>query len=161
MSQIISTRSNGTLRIQTVNELPTLTQQQFKNECDVNHIMKKYEQTGQLFHLNRKAGVYADLSNITDYQSMLHTVMDAQEKFSSLPAEVRKKFDNDPSKLIQFLSDPKNTEQAVELGLVIKTESQQNTVNQAQKINESKQTKKAVTVQKKSDSENLDDGNPS
>lgn len=114
-------RPNGTLRIQTINEEPSLAQQQFKEECDVNHIMKKYEQTGQIYHVNRKQGVYADLSNLTDYRQMLADVQKAEEAFQSLPAKVRYEFGNDPSKLIHFLQDKNNKSKAIELGLIEKT----------------------------------------
>jgi len=116
-------RKNGTISVQLINNEPTMTQQQYKEECDVNHIMKKYITTGEIYHLNRKQGVYADMSEITDYQGMLHTVMDAQEKFNSLPADVRNKFQNDPSKLIEFVQDPKNYDEGVSLGLFDKKQN--------------------------------------
>lgn len=121
-------RPNGTLRIQTINEEPSLAQQQFKEECDVSYIMKKYEQTGQLFHVNRKQGVYADLSELTDYRQMLADVQKAEEAFESLPAKVRYEFGNDPSKLITFLQDTNNKQKAIELGLIDKTNDDLTTI---------------------------------
>ena len=43
--------------------------------------------------------------------------MDAQNAFDQLPSEVRNKFHNDPAKLIGFLKDEKNNEEAYALGL--------------------------------------------
>jgi len=117
-NQISQYRPNGTLRVATVNEEPTMAQQQFKDECDINNIMKKYSTTGQFTHLTSKTGIYADFSQITDYQDMLHTVQYAQDAFASLPADVRLRFSNDPGKLLEFIQDSKNYDEGVKLGLV-------------------------------------------
>lgn len=111
-------RKNGTLRVQSINNEPTLAQQQFKDECDINNIMKKYSTTGEFTHLTSKEGVYADFSQITDYRDMLDTVIYAQDAFNALPAEMRKRFDNDPGKLLEFIQDNKNYDEGVKLGLL-------------------------------------------
>ena len=43
--------------------------------------------------------------------------MQAQQSFESLPSELRGRFENDPAKLIDFLSDERNNAEAVKLGL--------------------------------------------
>jgi phage internal scaffolding protein len=128
--QKITVRENGTTKVVTINNQPSLAQQQFKDECDVNKIMKKYEQTGQIYHLNKKQGVYADLSTINNYQEMLHDIQKAEEAFDSLPAEVRYKFRNDPSQLITFLADPQNKEEAIKIGLIEKPNDDLTTITQ-------------------------------
>lgn len=106
-------------RVQTINEDPTLTQQQFKDEADINNIMRKYGNDPVAFNaLTRKGGVYADFSKITDYHGMLQEVAEAQDAFASLPAQLRSRFENDPGKLLGFLQDPKNYDEGVELGLL-------------------------------------------
>lgn len=115
----IYTRKNGTKGVRTVNDEPTKTQRQFAKDCDVNNIMRKYAHDGSITHLARSEGVYADLTVLPgDYRDMLEAVRFAQDAFLTLPAEVRKKFGNDPSELIQFLNDPKNRDEAVKLGLI-------------------------------------------
>lgn len=79
--------------------------------------MKKYHSSGMITHINRRKGQYLDVSQLKDYQSSLQTVIDAQESFMTLPSEVRKKFANNPQQLISFLADPKNTDEAISLGL--------------------------------------------
>lgn len=116
--QVMTKRDNGTWRVQTINDEPSMTQQQFKEECDVNNIVKKFTNTGEFLHVTSKQGRYADFSEIQDYQGMLDTVIAAEEAFMSLPAQVRAKFRNDPGKLIEFLQDPKNEEEARSLGLL-------------------------------------------
>lgn len=118
-AQIVSVRKNGTVRVSTKNSEKSLTQQQFKDECDINNIMRKYSDTGQFTHLTQKTGMYADFSNIQDYQTMLDTVRYADEAFNTLPAQIRARFRNNPGDLLEFLQDPKNEPEAIALGLAI------------------------------------------
>lgn len=112
-------RLDGTWDVGFHNNEPSLTDQQFEAETNVNNIMKKHMGSmDSAYQHSLKTGVYADLTNITDYQSMLETVRHAQEAFDTLPAQTRFKFENDPAKLISFLSDPKNKDEALSLGLI-------------------------------------------
>lgn len=107
-------------RVQTVNNEPSMTQQQFKNQCDINLIIKKFEKTGMVTHLSGKSGQYGDFSSIKDFQSNLNSVISAQNAFDSLPAAIRKRFGNDPAQLIDFVHNDANYEEAEKLGLVPK-----------------------------------------
>lgn len=104
-------------RVATHDETPSVTQQQFKDQCDVNKIIEKYQATGEIHHLARESGAYADLSNIPDYQTALNTVIRAEQTFDMLPAAIRERFKNDPSELLTFIQDPKNKEEGIKLGL--------------------------------------------
>ena len=84
-------------RVQLVNDEPSLTKQSFQNECNINSIMKKWEKTGLLSHSRSSQPRYGDFSNVTDYQSALNAVSDAQDAFMELPAQVRARFANDPA----------------------------------------------------------------
>lgn len=95
----------------------TMTQQQFEPECNVNNIMKRFKQTGVLPTVSGEP-IFGDFSNVVDYQTALNNVLSAQEAFSKLPANVRKKFENDPGILDEFLKDPKNKEECISLGLL-------------------------------------------
>jgi phage internal scaffolding protein len=113
-------RPNGRVRVYTLNHEPTKTDPQFKDSCDVNMILKKYQTTGVFTHATSKQGQYADLTNITNYQDMLHQVMYANEAFNLLPSSIRTRFGNDPATLLTFIQDPNNYEEALKLGLVNK-----------------------------------------
>jgi len=116
-NQKIILRKNGSLDIGSVNEEPTLAQQQYKDACDINNIVKQYAQTGEL-PLSNKVGQFLDVSNVSDYQSALETVYNAQKAFDALPSKIRTKFENDPNQLIAFLEDDKNYDEAQKLGLL-------------------------------------------
>lgn len=117
IDKVMIKRADGSIMVATVNEEPSKTQQQFKDECDVNNIVKKYETTGEWLHLTKRQGVYADVSEIKDYHQSLDKVQRANDAFMSLPAEMRLRFKNDPGQLLEFLADPKNKEEGIKLGL--------------------------------------------
>jgi len=99
---------------------PTLAQQQFKDDGDPNVIMRLFAQTGDVGLLQVRNPEYGDFTGISDYHTALNAVVAAQDSFNSLPASVRSRFENDPGRLIDFLSDPSNSDEAVALGLVSK-----------------------------------------
>lgn len=100
-------------------ELPSMTQQNFANECNVNSIMEKYRKTGSVSHIRTQSGSYGDFSQYQDFKQNLDTVRNAMDSFDSLPAHIRKKFSNSPENLVDFLSNPENNKEAVSLGLMV------------------------------------------
>lgn len=116
--------------VQSLNEGESQTQQQFKDECDVNLQMQKYMKTGQFTHLSKSRGFYADMTVFPkDYQDALEIVRGADQAFENLPSDLRSRFDNDPQKLIEFLGDSSNRDEAVNLGLLEKTQLQNDDLN--------------------------------
>lgn len=105
-------------RVQLNFKKPSRTKQAFKDEVDVNRILAKYQKTMQLTHVNKIQGTYGDFSSVSDYQSSLNAISDAHTRFMGLPAAIRKKFDNDPSKLLNYVSNPNNYDDAVKSGLI-------------------------------------------
>jgi len=100
-------------------EEPTLAQQHYKEECDINTILQKFSITGILPE-SPLSPRYGDFSGISDYHTALNRVIAAQDEFEALPAPIRARFENDPAKLIEFLEDENNRPEAEELGLVEK-----------------------------------------
>jgi phage internal scaffolding protein len=100
-------------------EEPSLAQQHFKEECDINTILQKFNITGLLPEAPLSPR-YGDFSGIGDYHTALNRVIAAQDEFEGLPAQIRARFDNDPAQLIEFLQDENNRPEAEELGLVEK-----------------------------------------
>jgi len=96
---------------------PTLTKQSFKDECNINNIVAKFALTGQLPQSARKPR-YMDCVGVENYQDALAIVDLAAAHFSALPAKVRARFANDPTKMVSFLDDPNNADEAVKLGLI-------------------------------------------
>lgn len=93
------------------------TKQEFKDECDINRLMARYQKTGNLSHIAGELAQYGDFTQIADFHTALNQVIEAESAFASLPAEVRDRFRNQPANLLRFLEDPANTDEAVQLGL--------------------------------------------
>lgn len=98
---------------------PTKTQQQFAEDADINVIVRRFGLTGELPD-DYRAPQSGDFTGVTDYHSALNAVREADAAFMEVPAEIRARFDNDPAKLIKFVENAKNREEAIELGLVPK-----------------------------------------
>jgi len=96
----------------------SMTKQSHKEECDVNNILEKYRKTGLMTHIKNGGAVYGDFSNIASYKEAVDSVRLASETFMQLPANIRKKFDNDPGVFLDFTSDPKNLDEMRKLGLL-------------------------------------------
>jgi len=95
----------------------TLAQQHFKDECDINNILRQFNVTGLLPEAPL-APRYGDFSGITDYHTAMNAVIAAEDGFMALPADLRARFQNDPAQLIDFLSDENNRQEAENLGLL-------------------------------------------
>lgn len=114
---VIVRREDGSLDVGLLCDDPSLTKQSEADACNINKIMAKYEKDGVLRHVNANQGFYADVSKMPDYQGCLAVVRQAEDLFMSIPAEIRAKFDHDPQKYFDFVSDPANGEEMIKLGL--------------------------------------------
>jgi hypothetical protein len=56
----------------------------------------------------------------TDFLTMQNAIIDVQKYFDSLPSDTREFFANSPVNYLDFIADPKNKDQAIELGLIEK-----------------------------------------
>ncbi len=83
------------------------TKQCFKDECDINKIMTRFEVTGTISHLAKWEGVYADFSDF-DFHRQTEQLTRGREIFDDLPAEVRKEFGQSPAAFFQYVNDPAN-----------------------------------------------------
>jgi hypothetical protein len=107
----------GRRKVFTINNEPSKTDPSFADECDANHIMQKFQQTGQITHVTKTPGQYLDVSYAQDLHESMIQVQAAKEEFSSLPAKVRSRFNHDMRAYVDFMMDPKNDEEAIDLGL--------------------------------------------
>lgn len=111
-------RSRFSKRVRKSLELvgASLTKQAFRDECDVNNILAKYQKTG-IIPFTRQGGHYGDFTMVEDYQTSLNKVMAAQESFLALPSTLRARFNNDPAEFVRFVQDSRNEDEIVALGL--------------------------------------------
>lgn len=98
---------------------PTLAQQQFKDEVDINNLVEKYKLNGEMPQLE-KLPEYGDFTGIFDYQTAMNAIVAADRDFMSLPAKLRIRFNNDPNEFVNFFADESNRDEAIKLGLIAK-----------------------------------------
>lgn len=116
-------------RVQVTFTKPSRTKQSFKNECDVNLIMKKFKKIMGEDYLNRYngyvGGQFGDFSQVVDYRTAIEQVRQAQGVFDALPAMIRKRFDNDPASFLDFCQNPANADELVKMGLATASKQEQ------------------------------------
>lgn len=96
----------------------SLTQQHFKDECDVINIIKRHDRQGIIEHVHRGQARYGDFSEVKEYREALDLVRTAQDEFMQIPSDIRKKFDNDPGKFYEFVSNPDNKQELIDMGFI-------------------------------------------
>jgi len=97
---------------------PSMTKQSFKRECDINHIMAKYQKTGLVDHVSHHQGDYSDLTDVPTYHDAMNKIIAANQSFATLPSSIRKKFSNDPAEFLDFVSNPANVPEMQQMGLL-------------------------------------------
>lgn len=98
---------------------PSLTQQSFVQDANLNVIAKRYGITdipnvpisGDVIDTS----LFPSLTEILDHQR------EAIQAWQRLPLKIRKRFHEDPNELLDFLADPDNRQEAIRLGLLTPT----------------------------------------
>lgn len=100
---------------------PTLTQQHFAEDANINTIMAKYHATGYLTDPTLKVSrqpLFDDFTSAPDYVQSQCVIAEANQLFAQLPSLIRKRFNNEPVELLAFLAKEENIDEARRLGLV-------------------------------------------
>ena len=116
----IRSRYSPRVRVQFDFLEPSRTQQHFKDECDIDRILKKYSQTGFLVDplAPRRDPLFGDFSESMSFMEAQTRIARVREAFDSLPSQIRDRFANDPYRLLAWCENPDNAEEAVKLGLL-------------------------------------------
>lgn len=100
---------------ETVGE--SLTQQHFKEETEINNILRSHDRNGIISHIHKGNAIYGDFSEVTDLSDALHMINEAKAEFMNVPSEIREKFKNDAGEFFKFASNPDNLDEMREMGL--------------------------------------------
>jgi phage internal scaffolding protein len=95
-----------------------LTKQSFRDECDINTIMKRFANTGEIHHLNEGSPQFLDLPDAEDYQASLERVRAAEQAFSALPSAVRERYENSPANLLEALGQEGERQFLIDQGII-------------------------------------------
>jgi phage internal scaffolding protein len=93
------------------------TEQSHKSEVDINNIVKRAGAGELIAKVNAlQEWTYDDVTN-NDFQEAMNAIIKARDTFSSVPSQIRKRFDNDPAQFMDFVRNPDNKQELVEMGL--------------------------------------------
>ena len=84
------------------------TKQAFKDETDINQILRKAQREGGISHLIRHGAQYGDFSDVPDLLTAHERITQGHKIFDDLPSELRREFDNDMFKFFEYVNDPAN-----------------------------------------------------
>ena len=101
-----------------INTEDSLAQQSFKEECDINVILRRFAVTGQLPD-NVRVPQYAEFEEAFDFMSCMNVIRAGEEAFAAMPSDVRERFANDPARFIAFANNKDNYDEALKMGLVV------------------------------------------
>ena len=87
----------------------SLTKQSFKDECDINKILKRAQKAGTLSHLEQYQGVYGDFADFDFLEAQINLTK-GREVFDALPSELRSEFHNSPAEFFNYVNDPANAD---------------------------------------------------
>lgn len=95
----------------------SLAIQSAEEESNINTIVRRFGLTGEL-PSDLKMPQSGDFTGLPDFHSAMNMVRAAQEEFLKVPAELRARFNNDPARLMAFVEDEGNRDEARKLGLL-------------------------------------------
>lgn len=98
----------------------SMTFQHFKDECDINTIVARYPNGVTPYDDRKGSEIYGDFSDteLFDFRASQEKIIEAENRFNALPSDVRSRFGNNPAKLLDFINDSSNYDEAVKLGLI-------------------------------------------
>lgn len=94
---------------------PSLTIQSEKDESDINVIVGRFLKTGVAPQVILPP-TFGDFTG-GDFHSSLNDLNEARRVFEQIPAKIRRRFDNDPHKFVEFVLDKSNLKEMRELGI--------------------------------------------
>ena len=99
-----------------------MTAQEFKEESDINTIIDRFGIGENPIEAQRWVTDVDIADAPNNYQDVMNQLNAARDQFMSLPARVRSRFENDPAKFVNFVSDASNLEEMISLGLAERRE---------------------------------------
>lgn len=113
----IGVRARGQRRrVQTVPEGKSKTKQSDKDQADIHKIIAKFERTG-LLPQRKATPLQGEMPQVDSFTEAMDVIITAQQTFESLPSDIRQKFENDPKEFLDFVGNPENEAEMIQLGL--------------------------------------------
>lgn len=131
MKRKIRTLYAERVEVLTINNKPSMTSQEFKNDTNIYSILRKYGINADMSTAadwktlydvvpgaNPDTFVYTDYDKDLDYQYYQDRILKVKNDFLALPSSVRQLFGHDVAAFHKFVSDPSNYDTCVNLGIL-------------------------------------------
>lgn len=102
----------------------TPAQQQFKDDCDINVIMRRLTKDNAVDHVSAYQKEYGFHSPL-DYHQSMNLIAHADSMFNDLPSKLRNEFHNSPQAFLEFVQNPKNHDRAKELNITLSDKAEE------------------------------------
>jgi hypothetical protein len=98
-----------------------LVEQSHKDEVDINKIVKRHgvDLIAKTAMLQSNEFQFDDVTG-NDFQEAMFKITKAQTTFDQLPSKLRSKFNNSVAEYLDFVQNPDNRDQMIEMGLMNK-----------------------------------------
>jgi len=90
------------------------TKQSFRDETDINQILKRAQKSGTISHLAKYEARYGDFSSFDFFEAQLKLSQGA-EIFDALPMELRREFNQSAAQFFDYVNDPANVDRVAKL----------------------------------------------
>lgn len=105
-------------RIQKFFVGPGRTKQEFKEESEITNILARVAKNNLLQNLEERQRTYVDLPSGLDFETAQLKISQGRQAFAMIPAHMRAQFDNNPQEFLEFIENPENADEMVEMGLL-------------------------------------------
>lgn len=109
------TRYSQPKKVSIINEEPSLTDESFKQECDLGFILETYAKTGH--ELPQSTMNYVDCTTVSQFEDAMQLVAEANSNFECLPAKERDRFKT-VENYLAFICDANNLKESYEKGYI-------------------------------------------
>lgn len=99
----------------------TLTQQNQEADANINNIVRKYTQTGEI-PIHNRPPLVEDFALVQNFQDAMNLIVESKATFMEQPADVRNRFNNDPAQFVEFCSNEENRADMRKMGLLSQAE---------------------------------------
>ncbi len=85
------------------------TKQAFKDEADINKILRRAQKAGTMSHLEKYESTYGDFADFDFFGAQIQLTK-GRDVFDALPSELRSEFDQSPAAFFDYVNDPANVD---------------------------------------------------
>lgn len=104
---------------------PSLTSQEFKDECNINKLLYKYASQAKMLGLpisevlpRISTDAFRDVSNAESFHESMNRISQMNDLFSNLPSDVRRKYGDTVEGFVNALGNPSEYEYLAEHGVL-------------------------------------------